>query len=435
MNEVPANFDEEYYLSMNPDVEFAVRSGNFKSGRDHFIKCGHKENRSFAPAPITNELGAGIFPPYYFEYPYSSVGTLKPIIFSERSLSLPEDLKLVQRIKDVYDIARNERPDDFRIDKSGMWSVSMQRFERDLIQPMKNHELEKTVITLSEMFVTSLSFGLMSEGGNFIAQYAQKLFASVWADRLVRLAEALAIIEPRCIEQKADFYAPLDPDIDQLFGAICKKITGLQTINRPNVGKMYGIQVGTSIWHTRDLEHLLAVATIKSFSSNKNTSIMEIGGGYGGLVYWLYTAGFRNITLYDLPQMNILQNYFLSKSLPNARISLYGDSKTDLESAEIRILPYWHLDQVPSKSIGICVNQDSLPEIPKQIAMYYLKEIRRTTKDFFYSVNQEAQALNYEDGIQQSVPTLVDAVGGFERKIRTPFWCRQGYVQEIYTIT
>ncbi|MDE2589253.1 MAG: putative sugar O-methyltransferase, partial [Patescibacteria group bacterium] len=145
-------------------------------------------------------------------------------------------------------------------------------------------------------------------------------------------------------------------------------------------------------------------------------------------------AGFRNITLYDLPQMNILQSYFLSKSLPNAKISLYSDPNTNLESSEIRILPYWHLDQVPSKSFGICVNQDSLPEIPQQIATHYLKEIKRTTRDFFYSINQEAKAPNYKAGIQESVPRLIDMVGGFERKMRTPFWCRQGYVQEIYNM-
>ena len=118
----------------------------------------------------------------------------------------------------------------------------------------------------------------------------------------------------------------------------------------------------------------------------------------------------------------------------NAKISIYGDSKTELESAEIRILPYWHLNQVQSKSINISINQDSIPEMPKQIAIHYLKEIQRTTRGFFYSVNQEAQAQNFEEGVQNSVPDLIKTLEGFECKIRTPFWCRPGYVQEIYNI-
>lgn len=54
---------------------------------------------------------------------------------------------------------------------------------------------------------------------------------------------------------------------------------------------------------------------------------------------------------------------------------------------------------------------------------------------FFYSVNQEARAPNYTIGLQGSVPRLVETVGGFQRKLRTPFWCRSGYVQEVYSIT
>lgn len=421
---------------MNPDVELAVRSGDFKSARDHFIKFGHNENRSYSPPRITNELGGGIFPSVFFEYPYSTVGNLKPVSFSESSLNLPADLFLIDKITNSYELAKKEQPDDFRVDKSGMWSINMKRFEQDLIQPLMNRELEKTATILGEVFATNLSYGLgMSKHSIYIAKYAQKPFATVWADRLVRIAEALAIIGPRSIEQKGNFYAPLDPNIDHLFGMICNRLTGLQMITRPNVGKIYGIQVGTSIWHIRDFEHLLAAISIKQYTSDKSNSITEIGGGYGGLVYWLYTLGFRNITLYDLPQMNILQSYFLSKTLPDAKVALYGDSETHLESAEIRILPYWHLDKVSTKSIDICVNQDSLPEIPKQIAIHYLKEIKRTTKNFFYSVNQESQSQNYVEGIQESVPNLIEMVGGFKCKIRTPFWCRPGYVQEIYDIS
>jgi SAM-dependent methyltransferase len=39
------NFDENAYLAANPDVDAAVRGGNFKSGRHHFECFGHKEGR------------------------------------------------------------------------------------------------------------------------------------------------------------------------------------------------------------------------------------------------------------------------------------------------------------------------------------------------------------------------------------------------------
>jgi hypothetical protein len=46
-------FNEEYYLSQNPDVAAAVASGQFASGYDHYIEYGQFEGRS--PSPFWNE--------------------------------------------------------------------------------------------------------------------------------------------------------------------------------------------------------------------------------------------------------------------------------------------------------------------------------------------------------------------------------------------
>lgn len=45
-------FDEALYLSENPDVAEAVRLGHFDSGLAHFLKYGHRENRSGGPDPV-----------------------------------------------------------------------------------------------------------------------------------------------------------------------------------------------------------------------------------------------------------------------------------------------------------------------------------------------------------------------------------------------
>ena len=39
------DFDEEWYLEMNPDIKVAVDEGAFLSGRDHFKKIGYFEGR------------------------------------------------------------------------------------------------------------------------------------------------------------------------------------------------------------------------------------------------------------------------------------------------------------------------------------------------------------------------------------------------------
>ena len=47
------DFDEEFYLNANPDVKLAISKGHFKSGREHYEKFGHKENREKNSNPRT----------------------------------------------------------------------------------------------------------------------------------------------------------------------------------------------------------------------------------------------------------------------------------------------------------------------------------------------------------------------------------------------
>jgi len=432
------NFDETYYLAANPDVDFAVSKGHFKSGKEHYLKFGHKENRKIYPPKITDELGGGIYSSHNFAYPYSSVGKLKPVTSGEKSLSLPKDLELIKKIANAFSLANKNQPDDFRVDKSGMWSYLLTRFDWELIPYLKQNELEKAGNLLGMIFDTYLTRGLgMSKVNNYIAKKFQMHFASVWADRLIRLSEALGLIKIRSFEQiRGSYTEPLNPNIDMLIEKICEKIIENSMLIRPNIGCCHGIKLGSTIWYHKDFEHILAAKTIADLAlGNKTLAIMEIGGGFGGLAYWLYKIGFRDITVYDVPQMNIIQEYYLSKTLPEAKICFYDDNDKSLfESSEIKILPYWHLDKIPSKLYDISVNQDSLPEIPIPIAKDFLKKIIHTTKKYFYSVNQEAQAPNFQSGVQEPVYKLVKDIDGFKLLIRSPFWCRPGYVQEIYIL-
>jgi hypothetical protein len=225
--------------------------------------------------------------------------------------------------------------------------------------------------------------------------------------------------------------------VDFLIKNICEKIIGNSELFRPNVGKCFGIKIGSIIWGVKDFDHILAAKSINDLClGEKNISIMEIGGGYGGLVCWLYMMGFRDITIYDLPEINIIQEYYISKTLPDAKISFYHEyDELKFSSSEIKILPYWCLDKTPPKYYDIAVNQDSLPEIPVPIAKDYLKKIISTTKKYFYSVNQEARAINCSSGFfLEPVHELSKDMDKLKILFRAPFWCRPGYVQEIYDL-
>ncbi len=251
------SFDEEFYLMANLDVELAVAKGHFKSGKKHYIKFGYKEKRATSPPKITNELGGGLYPSFLFAYPYSSVGKLKPTSYAEKSLSLPKDLELIKKIADAFSLATKNQPEDFRVDKSGMWSSILTRFDLELIPYLKQYELEKAAELLSRMFDTYLTFGLgMDKSTNYISKKFQKPYASFWADHLIRLSEALGLIKIRAPDQNAEgkYDDPLNPNIDVLIQKICEKLIGASMLMRPNIGCCHGIKVGPTIWEGQTLE-------------------------------------------------------------------------------------------------------------------------------------------------------------------------------------
>src|ERR1700691_2300358 len=48
--EAAEEFDEAFYLRANPDVQAAVQSGLFRSGRAHYLAFGRAENRAACPS-------------------------------------------------------------------------------------------------------------------------------------------------------------------------------------------------------------------------------------------------------------------------------------------------------------------------------------------------------------------------------------------------
>jgi hypothetical protein len=45
---LPADFDEQAYLALNPDVAYAVTlPNNFKSGGEHYLRAGYSEGRKW----------------------------------------------------------------------------------------------------------------------------------------------------------------------------------------------------------------------------------------------------------------------------------------------------------------------------------------------------------------------------------------------------
>ncbi|MCH7799018.1 MAG: hypothetical protein IID28_11335, partial [Planctomycetes bacterium] len=98
--------------------------------------------------------------------------------------------------------------------------------------------------------------------------------------------------------------------------------------------------------------------------------------------------------------------------------------------APLALLAPDEIGAIADDSVELVINCDSLPEIGRETALHYLRQIRRISRRFL-SINQETRKTH--NGIAQNwVSELVEQAGGFQRVYRFRHWMEQGYVEELY---
>ena len=172
----------------------------------------------------------------------------------------------------------------------------------------------------------------------------------------------------------------------------------------------------------RHLHYLWVLKRIMELCPDKNSSIIEIGPGFGILGYYLDRVGYFDYTVIDLARTNACQTYFLFKNLPDRNIILSGDVENpfDLQYKDsIKILHSTDFKEIPKDRFTIMVNLDGLTEFGIEEATKY---VQHDCSPMLLSINHEVNEFRVWD-IAQPYRKL---------EYRYPFWLRDGYVEELY---
>jgi hypothetical protein len=90
---------------------------------------------------------------------------------------------------------------------------------------------------------------------------------------------------------------------------------------------------------------------------------------------------------------------------------------------------------VAADAFDLSLNQDSFPEIDAGLVGLFLKEIRRTTRALFLSINHEAQSDMTETEKQLNLSAMLKGDVGYRRLSRKKYWLREGYAEELYRVS
>jgi hypothetical protein len=257
-------------------------------------------------------------------------------------------------------------------------------------------------------------------------------------DKLISFAEAVGAIGYECPEQ-GPWGEHLHSDLDNLLQTLEAHV-GISLTPPPIDGGLLKIPAGEGLFHDRDLHAQFAAWSMRALVG-PGAAVCEIGGGVGRCAYWAQQFGLGQFTLIDLPHINVLQGYYLLKSLPWNHVQLFGETDGN---ARVRIWPNAAKDQVSTEEVEIVFNQDGLPEFHPIVALDYIAWSKRISRKWLYSINQESAAAYAQefcapagegDTKQNVVGTLVAQSDGFQRTMRAPYWLRKGYASELFRVT
>ncbi|MBL7703551.1 MAG: putative sugar O-methyltransferase [Ferruginibacter sp.] len=166
----------------------------------------------------------------------------------------------------------------------------------------------------------------------------------------------------------------------------------VKALYMPEYGNSYGyykddnyIRTGAEYLHY----YASSIKNLLSESGNNRKTIMEIGGGYGGLAYFL-NKNIEKLTYvdFDLPENMALTSYYLMCCFPQKKIMLYGEDTLDnIDNYDIVVLPNFCIDSIKENSADLIFNSYSLAEMAPATIQYYVARIKAISKKYIFHVN------------------------------------------------
>jgi hypothetical protein len=347
--------------------------------------------------------------------------------------SSPGELTVVGRVIDAFHRAVKDDPDD-RSKKSDMWSDIRSSQHREVLDLVKRRDSAALADYLRDAHAKGLTVGI-TQGVEMTSALranpdARRAVGTEYADNLVSLAEFLGILDVESPDQRGHRGENLHADPQALVDGIASK-AGFPIETPPVVGSYFGLETRGGVLSGRDICSLYAAIRLREIAADIGVSsprVCEIGGGLGGVAYYCGRMGI-DFTIIDLPLVGLLQGYFLLRSLPGFDIQLYGEPESAMTA--IRLMPTFCF-HASGREYDILLNQDSFPEMNQAYSLGYLKEAGGNVRHAFYSINQEARAIQSGTARQTVVRELVERAGGFRRSSRFRHWLRAGYMEEVF---
>lgn len=149
-----------------------------------------------------------------------------------------------------------------------------------------------------------------------------------------------------------------------------------------------------------DYQFYYADKISKIIKKCKSRRVIEIGGGYGGMAYYLMKTG--KVDQYidiDLPETLALATFYLMSAYPNENFLLYGEGGIDSNSDNVKfvMLPSFEIEKIKKTEIGLAFNSYSFAEMSKEASVNYIQHIGMLRPEHILHVNHTSNSTTKSD--------------------------------------
>ena len=169
----------------------------------------------------------------------------------------------------------------------------------------------------------------------------------------------------------------------------------LADLKGPDIGNPFGVLInGTLVRSGAAYQHYCAHRVL-TLSSGRRV-VADIGGGYGGLAYYLLrdASGLTYLN-FDLPESIALASYYLLNAFPSLRFALYGEKPLNQEtvaSSDVVLMPVFEMRKLREIGVHVTVSSHAMSDLSPSALAGYMNVIVPSTQNYFLYVGKSATA-------------------------------------------
>ena len=335
--------------------------------------------------------------------------------FRDRIGDTDPDRPLLERICRAYSLAMSrEQGAPGKYDPTPWWQEHRYHTLEPVMRALASHNLDTLQKMYENFFRDDCSTGLLP-----VQRVKNNYFGHVIADfyRRLYLVDALYRLDYWKTETSGSYA------VSDLAG--------------PATGNPFGVTLGETLVRVGSEYQHYCAQRIAGLQQGHAT-IAEIGGGFGGMAYYLLRdyPGTTYIDL-DLPESISLTSYYLLKNFPHLKVVLYGEAELTFDTireADVVLMPVFELAHLPNDIVDLSFSSHAMSDLAPEVIPEYLCDIARITRNHFLYVGTEISAARIAH-LSKTTPsefTLLESrQSGWNRHIAP----KAGHVECLYQIS